>query len=86
MLKLISCGTRPMQDLAASSSLSISWPNTSTDAAGLVDQRGGDADGRGLAGAVRPQQREKIALLDLEVDGFERFDAVFVDFGELAKD
>ena len=42
--------------------------------------------GRGLAGAVRAEQREKIALVDLEVDGLERFDAVFVDLGELAKD
>jgi hypothetical protein len=39
------------------------------DAAGLVDQRGDDADGRGLAGAVRPQQGEEIALVDLEIDG-----------------
>src|SRR5688572_26540038 len=29
-LKLISCGTRPMQDLARSSSRSMSWPNTET--------------------------------------------------------
>jgi hypothetical protein len=55
-------------------------------AAGLVDQRGDDADGGGLAGAVRSEQREEIALGDLEVDGFERFDAVFVSLGELAKD
>ena len=33
-----------------------------------------------------PEQREEIALVDLEVDGLERFDAVFVDLGELAKD
>ena len=40
----------------------------------------------GFARTVGPEEREKIALLDLEVDGFERFDAVFVDFGELSKD
>ena len=33
-----------------------------------------------------PSKREKIAFRDLEVDAFERFDAVFVDFGELAED
>ncbi len=56
------------------------------DAAGLVDQRGDDADDGGLAGAVRTEQREKIALRDLEIDAFERLDAVLVDLGELAKD
>ena len=29
-LKLISCGTMPMQALAAASSVSMSWPNTTT--------------------------------------------------------
>ncbi len=50
---------------------------------GFVDQRRHDADGRGFAGAVRTEQGEEIALIDLEIDGFERFDAVFVDLGEL---
>ena len=39
-----------------------------------------------LPAPLGPSKRKKVALFDLEVDGFERFDAVFVDFGELAKD
>ena len=54
-------------------------------AAGLVDQRGDDADRRGLARAVRPQQREEIALLDRQVDALERLDAVLVGLRELLK-
>ena len=53
-------------------------------AARLVDERGDDADDGRLAGAVRPEQREEIALLDFEIDALERLDAVFVDLGELA--
>ena len=64
----------------------MSCPNTSTIAAGLVDQRGDDADDGGLAGAVRPEQGEEIAFVDIQVDALERLDAVFVDLGELAKD
>ena len=86
MLKLISCGTTPMQDLATSSCAVDVVAEHLDRAAGLVDERGDDADERGLAGAVRTQQREEIALLDLEIDTFERLDAVFVDLGELAKD
>ncbi len=40
----------------------------------------------GLAGAVRAQQREEIALVDVEIYRLERLDAVFVDLGELAED
>ena len=86
MLKLISCGTRPMQDLAASSSLVDVVTEHLDHAAGFVDQRGGDADGGGFAGAVRAEQREKIAFIDFQVDGFKRFNAVFIDFGELSED
>jgi len=54
--------------------------------AGFVDQRCGDADRGGLARAVRSEECKKIALIDLEVDGFERFDAVFLYLGELSED
>src|SRR4029079_13061412 len=54
-------------------------------AAALVDQRGDDADCSGLAGAVRPQQREEIALFDRQVDALERLDAVLIGLGELVK-
>ena len=41
-------------------------------AAALGDERHDDADGGGLAGAVRPEQREEVALLDVEVDAAQR--------------
>jgi hypothetical protein len=55
-------------------------------AAGLVDERGDDADRGRLARAVRTQEREEIALRHGEVDTLECLDAVFVDLGELSKD
>ncbi len=86
MLKLISCGTTPMQDLATSNSLSMSWPNTSTTPLVLLTSEVVMPIRRGLAGAVWAQQREEIALVDVEIYRLERFDAVFVDLGELAED
>ena len=86
MLKLISCGTTPMQDFA-DFELPVHVVAEHLDAAaGLVDQRGDDTDDRRFAGAVGTEQREKIALLHVEVDAFERLDAVLVDLGELAED
>ena len=54
-------------------------------AAGFIDQGGCDANQGGLAGAVWAQQREEIALVDVEIYRLERLDAVFVDLGELAE-
>ena len=54
----------------------MSWPKTRDVARRLLDERGDDADRRGLAGAVRAEQREEIALLDVEVDAPERVHAV----------
>ena len=62
----------------------MSWPNTRASPGGLVDERGDDADQRGLAGAVGAEQREEIALLDVEVDALQRLDAVLVGLGESA--
>ena len=62
----------------------MSWPKTLTRARRLVDQRGDDADERGLAGAVRPEQREEIALLDVEVDAFQGLHAILVGLDEAA--
>ena len=53
-------------------------------AGALVDERGDDADERRLAGAVGSEQREEIALLDIEIDAFERLDTVLVGLGETA--
>src|SRR5262249_2364911 len=53
-------------------------------ACGLVDERGDDADERRLAGAVGPEQREEIPLLDVEVDALQGLDAVPVGLGESA--
>jgi hypothetical protein len=40
--------------------------------AGGPDEPAGDLDQRGLAGAVRPEQADELAFLDLEVDSRER--------------
>ena len=45
-----------------------STPSVSTRAAGAVAEALEDLDGGGLAGAVRPEQREDLALLHLEAD------------------
>jgi hypothetical protein len=42
-----------------------------------------DADQRGLAGAVRPQQREDFAALDLEVDAVERPETGAIGFRQI---
>ena len=76
MLKLISCGTMPMQALAASSSRSMSWPKTRASPAVLLTSEVTMPIERGLAGAVRSEQREEIALLDVEIDALERLHAV----------
>src|SRR5690606_19068620 len=41
-------------------------------APGGLEQRGEDLDGRGLAGAVGPDESEAVALLDLEVEVRQR--------------
>ena len=53
-------------------------------AAALFDERHDDADGRRLAGAVRPEQREEIAFLDVEVDAAQRLHAIRVGLGQAA--
>jgi len=55
-------------------------------AAGLVDERGDDADRGRLAGAVRPEQREEVALLDDEVDALQGFAAGLVDLAQIFDD
>jgi hypothetical protein len=45
-----------------------------------------DADGRGLAGAVRAEQREEVALAHGQIDAFERFYAVRVDLAQIPND
>ena len=53
-------------------------------ARGLVDQRGEDADQRGLAGAVRPEQCEEVPLLHVEIDPLEGLDTVLVGLRQSA--
>ncbi|MBV6418439.1 MAG: hypothetical protein CMLOHMNK_03283 [Steroidobacteraceae bacterium] len=48
----------------------------------LVDERGRDADQRGLAGAVRAEQREEIAFLHLEIDALQGLHAIPVGLDE----
>src|SRR5437870_1171422 len=50
--------------------------------AGLVDQRGDDADEGRLPGPVGTEQREEVAALDLEVDAAQRLHAVAVGLGQ----
>src|SRR5207248_8377108 len=40
-----------------------------------LQQRGEDADRRGLAGPIRAEERKKAALLDLQVEPIERSNA-----------
>ena len=53
-------------------------------AAGRQRARGGNRDGGRLAGSVRPQQSEDLALLQLQVDAVEGHHALLrlVDLGE----
>ena len=44
-------------------------------AGGRIDDAADDADQRGLAGAVRPEQRENLAAPDLQVDALQRLEA-----------
>ena len=74
----------PMQDFA-SFELAVDVVAEHLDvAARLRDERGDDPDDGRLAGAVRPEQGEEIALVDLQIDALERLDAVFIYLGELA--
>ena len=61
----------------------MSWPSTSTTPVGRRDDAADDADQRGLAGAVRTQQREDLALADLEVDALQRLQARRVGLGQV---
>ena len=54
-------------------------------ARGLGDQRGQDADRRGLACAVRSQQGEEVSGLDVEIDALQRVDAVLVSLRQLTQ-
>jgi hypothetical protein len=54
-------------------------------AAGRIDDAADDADQRGLAGAVRSEQRENLAAPDVQVDAFQRLEAGLVGFREIAE-
>src|SRR4249919_123333 len=49
-----------------------------------VDDAADDADQRGLAGAVRPEQREDLAAMDVEVDVLEGLEAAGVGLADVA--
>ena len=51
-------------------------------AGGLVHQRGDDADGGGLAGAVGTEQGEEIALADVEVDTLQGLETIAVGLAQ----
>ena len=59
-----------MRTVAASAT--TSWPATDRAALGRAQQRGQDAHGGGLAGAVVAEQAEHRALGDVEVDVAQR--------------
>jgi len=59
-------------------------PEHAGSAGALVDERGDDADERGLARAVGAEQREEIAALDVQIDAAQRLHAVAVGLGESA--
>ena len=52
-------------------------------AATLIHERGDDADRGRLAGTVGPEQRKEVALLDVQIDPFQRLDPVPVGLREI---
>src|SRR5205814_1237251 len=53
----------------STSTPAVGSSSTITGGLGIgADQSGDDVDQRGLAGAVRPEQPEELALIDLEAD------------------
>ena len=52
-------------------------------AGGRIDDAADDADQRGLAGAVRPEQRENLAAADVQVDALERLEAGGIGLGQI---
>ena len=50
----------------------MSWPSTVTVPLAGIDDAADDADEGGLAGAVRAEQAENLALRDVEVDVLQR--------------
>ena len=61
----------------------MSWPSTVTVPAVGVDDAADDADQRGLAGAVGPEQREDLAAPDVEVDVLQRLEARGIGLGQV---
>ena len=57
----------------------MSWPNTSTTPLVLLTSEVMMPIAVVLPAPFGPEQREEIALIDLQIDGLERFDAVLVD-------
>ena len=53
-------------------------------AAGRIGDAADDVDQRGLAGAVRPEQRENLAAPDLQVDAFQRLETRVVGLGKIS--
>ena len=53
-------------------------------ACGLVDERSANADEGALTGAVRPEQREEIALRNVQVDALQGLYTVTVLLDEVA--
>ena len=62
---------------------SMSWPSTVTLPVARIDDAADDADQRGLAGAVRPQQREDLAAPDVEIDVVQRLETGAVGLGQI---
>ena len=66
-----SCGTSPIFVRAARKSRTMSCPSAVMVPADERHDAADDVDERGLAGAVRSEQREDLAATDLEVDVLE---------------
>ena len=77
-----SCGTRPILR-ARRAEVAHDVVAVGGDGAGRGrDDAADDVDQRGLAGAVRPEQREDLAAADLEVDVLEGVEAGGVGLGK----
>src|SRR5579875_79114 len=77
-----SCGTRPISARVAIIADDVISADRDA-AARRIDDAADDADQRGLAGAVRTEQREYLAVLDVEIDVLERLETARIGLAEV---
>ena len=86
MFRLISCGTTPMHDFAASRSVSRSWPKTCTEPADLRISDVMMPIAVVLPAPFGPSSAKKSPSRTVEVYALQRFHAVGVDLAQILDD